>query len=699
MDLSQIYDKEGNPTTDWEVITKENCTGSNAKAGDIRFESGHTDMFVCYKDGSTWPKGFNAGATDGILASYKAAEAFFSNGNKFPMDGSVGASTIRDLTCTKAFRFKGKSASGRGRSSSDKVDFAKLNRRIRSKNYILDEQGNRMYQSDLLMKKYGKGKWGRADEEEHPTEDFITLDESTLPNYENSPASVPVPENTTTPNTDTEDKTPIKSTNEKDPSVKSVISQLSKYSKSGIKGVYGNFYDALFGSETEAAEETVATGTAGTLQNAIPYSTYGIWKQGWANKDGEPHWCNKGWNTKTAISIGGQRIGPAGCSLCSTALMLVHSGVVQEADFNPGKFADDINSRSECRGGCGTDAPMRHMCEYKGKNTMQFVDTYSWSFGGKSFDDLYNFCLQSMQEGYFLIGHVTNHFCCIDYIDTEHKVIFIMDPGFRANCWYDGNNKPSCLDSTDIGYTMSGGPSGKKILGVIRYKSSVSNPSCYILNGRRSFDSLHENGDAPNATIVSGNLITNNNTAEMTAANTSEDGNGKYGRGKVSSFREGPESSVGIVGDYDGTHAHLARTSNNGRGVLKSYDDISRNHTNSGRGNVYKSNTAMSNTGRGVVMDAIGNTYAQYGDPNSLANIIRLAAIIADNSNKIDDVITVLATIAANTENTVNSINTTSGGTKIPNGAKNGLSALRTALNDSNSGQDIINAIYQIAKS
>ena len=26
MDLSQIYDKEGNPTTDWEVITKENCT-------------------------------------------------------------------------------------------------------------------------------------------------------------------------------------------------------------------------------------------------------------------------------------------------------------------------------------------------------------------------------------------------------------------------------------------------------------------------------------------------------------------------------------------------------------------------------------------------------------------------------------------------------------------------------------------------
>lgn len=712
MDLSQIYDKDGNPTSDWEVLTKDNAIGDNAKAGDIRFESGHTDMFVCYKAGASYPKGFNAGSTDGILASYKAAEAFFSNNNSFPMDGSIGASTIRDGTCTRAFRFKGRSASGRG-SKSDKVDFAKLNRRIKSKNYVLDEQGNRIYLSDMLMKKYGRGKFGRADEDESDlTTQTTTENQQAQDTTEYNAADYNMTEDYYIPDENDPDATTTNNTPASASESKSILSNLSKYAKKAVKGVYGNFYEALYGSETENSDTTeVASGNTSTLQKVIPYSTYGIWKQGWASRDGEPHWCNKGWNTKTAISIGGQAIGPAGCSLSSTALMLVHSGVVQEADFNPGVLADDINTRSNCRGGCGTDAPMRHMCEYKGQNTMQFVDSYSWSYQGKSFDELYNFVVESMQQGYFLIGHVTNHFCCIDYVDTAHKVIFIMDPGFRANCWYDGNNKPSCLDSSDIGYTMTSGPSSKKILGVIRYKSSVSNASCYVLNGRRSFDSLHETGDAPNATIGASTGTTTTNaedTASYAAANTSEDGSGrgKYGRGWNSVG--GPEVRPGTSGDYDGTHEHLARSDSSSKtstGVLKSYDNISRRHTNSGRGNVYgNSNTTSiaTHSGRGTVMNAISDAYSQYGDPNSLANVIRLAAIIADNSNKIDDVLAVLATIAVNTENTTAAIGNNmsgSGNNKPANSSKNGLSALRTALNDNNSGEDIINAIYQIAKS
>ena len=1079
MSLSDIYDKDGNPVTDWEEISKSNCTGSNAKPGDIRFESGHTDMFVCYKNGSEWPKGFNAGSTKGILASYKAAEAFFNNNNSFPMDGSIGASTIRDATCIKAFRFKGRSASGRGKKA-DKVDLARLNRRIRPKNYILDEQGNRMYLSELLRKKYsslskfGKGKFGRA-EEDNTTPDETTFIGPQLPadkatpennpgvsesdvdavtnndklstttntsttsgkepkatslisllkkyiglstnsvtgqddtnntvvaganvmgaasgggtkdnpvtgidisycdsenidwdtlsknitfaiirigssyrsktdskimtdtlferHYKNAtehgvavggyfysyassaaeaaqeadmcleiikgktfqlpiyidieekssclrakvageiaqafmdkmiaagyatgiycsasafnktyfnsepgsgvldnskysiwvanytsrtnesfhglkdydiwqysssitppgknrntdmdkcyssfadmankkgiggtgrgkalvdkimksgkgkwgraeednttpdettfigpqlPADKVTPENTsgvsesdvtTTEDTTTTETTPTittvpATTTTSTPGQKpasTLISKLSRYAKAVTKGVFGNFYDALYGAEQEQAvvnnNETVGvSGTSGTLQNAIPYSTYAIWKQGWASRDGEPHWINKGWNTKTAISIGGQNIGEAGCSLCSTALMLVHSGVVQEADFDPGKFADDINTRSECSGGCGYDAPMRHMCEYKGNTTMQYVDTYTNSFVGKSFDELFDFVLKSMQEGYFLIGHVTNHFCCIDYIDTANRVIYILDPGFRANCWYDGKNKPSCLDSTDIGYTMSNGPSGKVIHGVLRYRSSTTNPSCYILNGRRSFDSLHETGNAPNATIGGTTISTTTtpastaqDSAAFAAANTSEDGTGrgKYGRGNAAtSYVGGPETRPGIVGDYDGTYARRMKITSDktSTGVLKSYDSISRNHTNSGRGNVYNNSNSpsvhVSNTGRGSIMDAIDNTYAQYGGDN-LASILRLAAIIADNSNKIDDILAVLATIAVNTENTTTAIGN-SNNKKIPNGSKNGLSALRTALNDNNSGEDIINAIYQIAKS
>ena len=700
MSLSEIYDKDGNPVTDWEELSKSDCTGSNAKPGDIRFESGHTDMFVCYKNGSEWPKGFNAGSTNGILASYKAAEAFFNNNNSFPMDGSVGASTIRDATCTRAFRFKGRSASGRGKNV-DKVDLARLNRRIRPKNYILDEQGNKMYLSELLRKKYnslskfGRGKFGRA-------EDSTTPDETTFIGPQLAADKI-TPKNTpgisesdvTTTNT-------TETTSSKKPA-STLISKLGEYAKDATKHVFGNFYDALYGTEQETVPNNNETvGTSGTLQNTIPYSTYAIWKQGWASRDGEPHWINKGWNAKTAISIGGQNIGVAGCSLCSTALMLVHSGVVQEADFDPGKFADDINTRSECTGGCGTDAPMRHMCEYKGNKTMQYVDTYTNSFVGKSFDELFDFVLKSMQEGYFLIGHVTNHFCCIDYIDTANRVIYILDPGFRANCWYDGKNKPSCLDSTDIGYTMTSGPCGKAIHGVIRYRSSTSNPSCYILNGRRSFDSLHETGNAPNATI-GGTTVSNTPTstaqdsASFAAANTSEDGKGRYGRGNAAtSYIGGPETKPGIVGDYDGTYAHRMKITSDktSTGVLKSYDSISKNHTNSGRGNVYNSNSPsvhVSNTGRG----SMDSTYTQYGGDN-LANILRLAAIIADNSNKIDDILAVLATIAVNTENTTTAIGNNK---KIPNGSKNGLSALRTALNNNNSGEDIINAIYQIAKS
>jgi hypothetical protein len=710
MSLSEIYDKDGNPVTDWEEISKSNCTGSNAKPGDIRFESGHTDMFVCYKNGSEWPKGFNAGSTNGILESYKAAEAFFNNNNSFPMDGSVGASTIRDATCTRAFRFKGRSASGRGKNV-DKVDLARLNRRIRPKNYILDEQGNKMYLSELLRKKYnslskfGKGKFGRA-EEDNTVVDETTFIGQQLPadkiTVENTPG-VSESDVTTTNTTET--------TSSQKPAA-TLISKLSKYAKDATKGVFGNFYDALYGTEQqETVSNNETVGTSGTLQNAIPYSTYAIWKQGWASRDGEPHWINKGWNTKTAISIGGQNIGEAGCSLCSTALMLVHAGVVQEADFDPGKFADDVNTRSECAGGCGTDAPMRHMCEYKGNNTMQYVDTYTNSFVGKSFDELFDFVLKSMQEGYFLIGHVTGHFCCIDYIDTANRVIYILDPGFRANCWYDGKNKPSCLNSTDIGYTMSNGPSGKAIHGVIRYRSSTTNPSCYILNGRRSFDSLHETGDAPNATIGGTTLSTTpastaEDSAAFAAANTSEDGTGrgKHGRGNAAtSYVGGPETRPGIVGDYDGTYAHRMKITSDktSTGVLKSYDSISRNHTNSGRGNVYNNSnspsTYVSNTGRGSIMGTDSTYTTQYGGDN-LANILRLAAIIADNSNKIDDILAVLATIAVNTENTTTAIGN-SNNKKIPNGSKNGLSALRTALNDNNSGEDIINAIYQIAKS
>ena len=95
------------------------------------------------------------------------------------------------------------------------------------------------------------------------------------------------------------------------------------------------------------------------------------------------------------------------------------------------------------------------MCQYKGQTTMEFIDT-TGRFDGGNWDELYNFVVESMQQGYFCLGRVTNHYVCIDYVDTAHKVIFIMDPGWKQyNVWYDNNNPPSILGEGDSGYTMA----------------------------------------------------------------------------------------------------------------------------------------------------------------------------------------------------------------------------------------------------
>lgn len=724
-DLSNIMDANGNPTTDWEVLSGSEATGDNAKPGDIRIIVGqHTDMFVFYGSGN-YPRGFNAGSGDcgdsigdGMYNSYCLATYYFEHNNQLPDPSSVtggrgqpGAGTITDSSCGYVLRFKGKSASGRGKG---KTDLAKLNNKVRKSNFVYTDGGKIPVSSINAKKhtKFGRGIWGRDGDELQGEEPNTTPNT----NEQTADEAAAIAENESqSAAADALAESNANTASSERPAT-TLISKLSKYAKAAVKGVFGNFYDALYGSEVEeessnnAADATagapVGSGTAGTLQNAIPYSEYGIWKQSW-NGRWEHHICD-GWNKKTAISIGGGTIGEAGCSLTSTALMLVHSGVVQESTFNPGVFADDINSRSNCRGGCGTDAPMRHMCEYKGNTTMQYVDRTD-RFEGGSFDELYNYCLESMQQGYFLIGHVTNHYCCIDYIDTAHKVIFIMDPGFTGyNCWYDGNNKPSVLDSSDKGYTMSSGPSSKRIRGVVRYKSSSSSAASYVLNGRRSFDSAHENGGAPGATI------SDSGTTAQTTGTTEATANGKYGRAKAKNGtatasnvpnikKQGIESPYGFERDYDGSGAKRAVT---GRGhatgssssiSLKPYDSISSNRVTP------QSQTKSSNNSQiYLTEEAMAGTTPTYHSSNRTNNgldlneLIKLISTIADNSEKMDSVLTILGAIATNTEQSGNSSSTKP---KNITGSKNGLSALRTALDSNNSGEDIINAIYQIAKS
>ena len=78
-----------------------------------------------------------------------------------------------------------------------------------------------------------------------------------------------------------------------------------------------------------------------------------------------------------------------------------------------------------------------------------------------------------------------------------------------------------------------------------------------------------------------------------------------------------------------------------------------------------------------------------------LNQLIGLINVIANNADKMDAVLQLLGTIATNTENTTTAVTNKNNNTS----PKNGLSALRSALDSNGSGMDIVNAVYQIAKS
>ena len=99
-------------------------------------------------------------------------------------------------------------------------------------------------------------------------------------------------------------------------------------------------------------------------------------------------------------------------------------------------------------------------------------------------------------------------------------------------------------------------------------------------------------------------------------------------------------------------------------------------------------------SGRGIEEDYLTESTNSSTD---LSQVIQLIQIIADNSDKIDTIIGLLTNIAYSTGGSGDDISSNSSD-KMP-GFTNGLSALRNVLNNNSSGQDIIDAVYQIAKS
>ena len=133
-------------------------------------------------------------------------------------------------------------------------------------------------------------------------------------------------------------------------------------------------------------------------------------------------------------------------------------------------------------------------------------------------------------------------------------------------------------------------------------------------------------------------------------------------------------------------------TSPSGRGVLKSFDAIrqnNRSYTSTGRSS---RNVNGYNLNNGITVNSNGSISNTSIDLNQLIGLIN---VIANNADKMDAVLQLLGTIATNTENTTTAVTNKNNNTS----PKNGLSALRSALDSNGSGMDIVNAVYQIAKS
>lgn len=534
----------------------------------------------------------------------------------------------------------------------------------------------------LRKRRFGRGIWGRDGEEETTTTTTTTTtteaadtstseDENTGVTYSN-PIGPTKPDNSTddtttdgTVTTNDSDTTSSTNSNGSD----TLLSKLTDYASKAVKGVYGDFYDALYGSDTSSSESDVSssnvTGNSTITQGTgVPYETYKHWKQGDYGTYPAP------WASKNIATGGGyDTCADSGCALVSSAILLVHSGSITDSSFDPGVFIDDVVARGATNYK-GEWSSLDTLMDYKNSGIMTGVDYQKWCFGqdftqSASWDTIYNTLLKQLQDGYYVMIRVSihgtcGHFVALDYIDTSSKTIYIMDPG--------SSHKENLTD-------YSG-----RILGYATFKTNASNASQYILNGKRS---------------GSGRGKFSKNTSSFT--NTGRGNNNKYTFANINSS---VNKRIGRQMMKYTKPEHFYPPTGQGRGVsgLVSYDQI-KNNANS------TSTTSMTTSPNNNNQIIASNNYigsastigtSSGGNGIDLNQLISLISIIANNADKMDAILQLLGAIATNTQNTSTAI---SNNNKSKTTNNNGLSALRNALDSNSSGIDIAKAVYQIAKS
>lgn len=515
---------------------------------------------------------------------------------------------------------------------------------------------NRILSKPNKLRKFGRGIWGRDGEENDTTTDSNFIGPV-------QPTNIDIPSaDASTDETSTTDSSTSSNSNGSD----TLLSQLTDYASKAVRGVYGDFYDALYGSDTSSSDNPDNTNNNVTGNNTItqgtgvPYETYKHWKQGDYGTYPAP-WANK----NIATGGGHDTCSSSGCALVSSAILLVHSGAVTDNSFDPGVFIDDVVAR-KATNSSGAWTSLDTLINYKNSGVMTGVDYQRTCFGNDytqsaSWDTVYNTLLKQLQNGYYVMVRVSirgtcGHFVALDYIDTSSKTIYIMDPG--------SSTKENLSD-------YSG-----RILGYATFKTNASNASQYILNGKRS---------------GSGRGKFSKNTATFT-------GRGKDSKFTFTNINSSISQRKGRLAMKYSKPEYFEAPTGQGRGVsgLVSYDQIKNTSSYS------KSTTSSNNNQVTASNNYIGSSSTTIGGGNSSGNgidlnqLISLISIIANNADKMDAILQLLGAIATNTQNTSTAI---SNNNKSKTTNNNGLSALRNALDSNSSGIDIANAVYQIAKS
>lgn len=536
---------------------------------------------------------------------------------------------------------------GSGRGNTEKLEFYPREERLTSK--LIK---NRKTKSKL-GKKYGRGVWGRDGEEDFigpkKPDDFNTTTNNNQEVYGPQPLPDDLKNNENPSDEATTDETTTNNTKSSSKvGAKSLISKLGKYAKAGIKGVFGNFYDALYGSEAEEGDVDESSGGY-TDGSGIVYAAAMVFE---ANQHTNPSFTYQDWSKPTLTCKDGTKIDKV-LSDCSGMMTATVQYLGYYTPKWSGEYSETFRGDNMTVSGFHDKTENGHPTTIKNKDGQVAQEFTVMDYPG----------LSGLQAGDMLIyvGHHIEMYC---YTDSQG-----VPRGFNA-----------------------GSSNGMK--------DAVPLAEYVIQNG----------GALPDASTCMGSYLSadtyfGSSGAQKILRYSGGSGGSGRGKGKVDFAKlngkikrmNKPNENESSIGTDTYRNAIRGKTGR-GNGILKSLDEVqiyTKNKQLFGDNNTYSSGniTKQSTTRYNSTSNNIARVNNQQIDLNQLITLIN---VIANNSDKMDAVLQLLGTIAVNTENTSTAV---SNNNKQTTGSKNGLSALRSALDNNSSGVDIAKAVYQIAKS